>query len=299
MAETHVVPRPPSLRRYGSTCWVAQSEVFATNSGLFIVDDGATLIDPGITPPELEAIAAFVASRGATVRGLVLTHAHWDHLLGPQAFPGAMVIAHRGYSDVIRRRHHDLQRQVADWRRAGAWSTCRDFAPPLPDVTFDGQLTVHLGSPALSVLYAPGHAPDHCVVYDAAVGLLWAGDMLSDLEIPMVMDRFATYRETLRQLAALDVRVLIPGHGTPTDDAQDIRRRFSQDLDYLDAVWECVTQGMACGRSLDETVVYCRGIRPAQPDDYPNAHTWNVEQAYAEMGGASVEPIGWEKEWMS
>ncbi len=299
MPETPVVTRPSSLRGYGSTCRVAQSEVFATNSGLFIAGDAAYLIDPGITPPELEAIAAFVMSRGATVRGIVLTHAHWDHLLGPERFPGVTVIAHRGYGDVIRRHRSDLQRQVDEWRRAGAWSTCRDFTPPLPDLAFDGQLTLHLGSLSLAVLPAPGHAPDHCVVYDAAAGLLWAGDMLSDLEIPMVMDRFSTYRATLQRLAALDVRVLIPGHGTPTDDAREIRARFSQDLEYLDAVRTCVAEAMAHGQSLDETVVYCRGIRLAQPDDYPNAHAWNVEQAYAEMGGVSVGPMGWEKEWMS
>ncbi len=192
MPETPVVTRPSSLRGYGSTCRVAQSEVFATNSGLFIAGDAAYLIDPGITPPELEAIAAFVMSRGATVRGIVLTHAHWDHLLGPERFPGVTVIAHRGYGDVIRRHRSDLQRQVDEWRRAGAGRrAAARFLPPCHDLAFDGQLTLHLGSLSLA---------GHCLRQATRRITVWsmmqprndgrAGDMLSDLEIPMVMDRF-------------------------------------------------------------------------------------------------------------
>ncbi len=59
-------------------------------------------------------------------------------------------------------------------------------------------------------------------------------------------------------------------------------------------------RAMAHGQSLDETVVYCREDSAGAADDYPNAHAWNVEQAYAEMGGVCrLGRWGWEKEWMS
>jgi glyoxylase-like metal-dependent hydrolase (beta-lactamase superfamily II) len=288
-----------SFRWLSPTCCVTQSQVFATNTGLFVSGGGATLVDPGIEPHELDAIEAFVADHGATVRGIILTHAHWDHLLGPARFPSATVIAHREFATVIRAHGGDLQRQIRVWRTAAGWGSGEPFVLPKPDLTFDGQVTVHLDDLQLRVIFAPGHAPDHCVVHDPAAGVLWAGDMLSDLEIPLVMDRFSAYRQTLQRLAGLDVRVLIPGHGTPTSDAQELQVRFSQDLGYLDAVWTCVAEAMAQGKSLDETVIYCRGTRLAQPDEYPNAHVWNVEQAFVEMGGASVGPVGWEKEWIS
>lgn len=276
-----------------------QSQVFATNTGIFVSERDACLVDPGISPPELDAIEALVADRGAIVRGIILTHAHWDHLLGPARFPSATVIAHKELPAVIRAHRGDLERQVREWRAAGGWEPSDAFVPPKASLTFDQHVTVHLGSLELNVIFAPGHAPDHCVVYVPATGVLWAGDMLSDLEIPLVMDSISAYRQTLQRLAELEVRLLVPGHGTPTDDAREIGARFSQDLAYLERVWSCAAEAVTQGMALEETVVYCRGLGFAQPDDYPNAHAWNIEHAFAEAGGLTLGPVGWEKEWIS
>ena len=68
--------------------WVAQSDYFLTNSGIFIRDGQAVLIDPCMRRDEIDAIAEFVQAQHAAPRWLVLTHSHWDHILGPERFPG-------------------------------------------------------------------------------------------------------------------------------------------------------------------------------------------------------------------
>ena len=281
------------------TCWVSQSRVFATNSGIFISGSHAYLVDPGITSEELDATADFVASRGAQVRGIILTHAHWDHLLGPAVFPTATVIAHAAYTDVISSHDADLRRQVSGWQLANGVDAPRPFVPPWPDIAFDGCVIIHLGSLDLLIMSAPGHAQDHCVVYEPSAGLLWAGDMLSDTEIPMVMDTFGAYRQTLRTLVELEIADLVPGHGTPTDDQVTIRGRFEQDRAYLEAVRTCADRAVAEGASLAETVAGCNKIPFVQPDSYPHAHQWNIEQAYLGMGGAADGVAGWEKDWFT
>ena len=147
------------------------------------------------------------------------------------------------------------------------------------------------------MLHAPGHAPDHCAVYEPSAGLLWAGDMLSDLEVPMPMWRFSAYRATLRHLSELDVRILVPGHGTPTGDPDVISGRFSQDQAYLAAVQTCVSREVDRAASLAEVMGMCGGVPFAQPDDYPHARKWNIEQAYLEAGGEAAGVVGWEKDW--
>ncbi len=289
---------PLRLRSLTPTCWVAQSATYATNSGILLAEAEAYLIDPGIGPAELDDIAAFVRDRGAVVRGILLTHAHWDHLLGPSRFPDAPVIAHAAYRPVIRAHAEDLQRQVARWAADRSLSCLPTFVPPVPDITFSTKMIVQLGSHALWVIAAPGHAPDHTVVYVPVEGLLWAGDMLSDLEIPMVMDTFVAYRRTLRDLAGLRISALVPGHGTPTADPQEIHGRFVQDQAYLRAVQMCVSEAVTRGASLDETLAHCETIPFVQPDSYPNAHRWNIEQAFVEMGGRVEGPAGWEKDWL-
>ncbi|MGC9350221.1 MAG: MBL fold metallo-hydrolase [Anaerolineae bacterium] len=285
------------LRRITSYAWVTQSSLYDTNSGIFLFGDAAFLVDPGVRPAELEGIAAFLAERRASVRAIVLTHAHWDHLLGPERFPQATVVAHDRYPDVIEEHRGDLRRQVMSWA-----SGTRDapFEPPLPDVTFADRLSLHLGSFELRVLFAPGHAPDHCVLYEPEAGLLWAGDMLSDREVPMPMDSFASYLHALDVLSAKQVDVLVPGHGSPTADPREIHRRFEQDRAYLQALQACVSSTVSDGADLDATLAACRDVPFAQPDTYPHAHRWNIEQAYLELGGEHVpdRPVGWAQDWL-
>lgn len=279
------------------TCWVTQSEVFATHSGVFVEGGAAYLVDPGVRPEELDTIAAFVTMRGAEVQGILLTHAHWDHLLGPSRFPDASVIAAAAFRSVIQLHGRDLRHQVARWAAGEGLEGYTAFEPPEPDIVFRERLTLRLGASTLSMRAAPGHAPDHSVIYQPEAGLLWAGDMLSDLEVPMVMDTFVAYLQTLRGLSRLRVEILVPGHGTATADPDEIDGRFSRDEAYLEAVCACVGDAVREGASLNETLIRCQSVPFSQPDSYPHAHQWNIEQAYLEQGGAVEGVIGWEKDW--
>ena len=83
-------------------------------------------------------------------------------------------------------------------------------------------------------------APGHGAVFLPATGVLVAGDMCSDAEIPLLdrdaADPFGGYRHGLGVLAGLPgVRVVVPGHGRP-GDAAEFRRRVAADFGYLDAV---------------------------------------------------------------
>ncbi len=79
-------------------------------------------------------------------------------------------------------------------------------------------------------------------------GVLVAGDMLSDLEIPlldtMAANPLGDYRTGLQRLAAVPgVRWLVPGHGHVCD-AAGFRRRIDADRRYLDL--------LAAGQPFDD-----------------------------------------------
>jgi hydroxyacylglutathione hydrolase len=70
-------------------------------------------------------------------------------------------------------------------------------------------------------------------------GVLIAGDMCSDIEIPLPdlesPDPFGTYRRGLGLLARVPgVRVVVPGHGH-VGDREEFRRRVAADFCYLAA----------------------------------------------------------------
>ncbi|MGC9397313.1 MAG: MBL fold metallo-hydrolase [Anaerolineae bacterium] len=279
-----------------SHLWVTQSTLFATNSGIFLSGDEACLIDPGIAPETIEAIARFVDDQGATPRAIVLTHAHWDHVMGPEHFPDVPVIAHEGYLRVLREHGADLYRQIDAWETQAHIRRPHPFLLPKPTYTFDTALTLALGDARLRIFHAPGHAPDQCAVYHEESGILWAADMLSDVEIPLALSLTA-YERTLAHLATLDLHVLVPGHGAPTTDVGEIQRRLGADCAYLAELRERVTAAVTAGQTLAETVAVCAGMSLPCPCDDLTPHTWNVESAYAELGGHVEGPVGWEREW--
>ena len=285
-----------TFKQLTSHLWVTQSALFATNSGIVLSEDEACLIDPGIAPETIKDIARFVADQGATPRAIVLTHAHWDHVMGPEHFPGVPVIAHADYLRVLREHGADLYRQIDAWEVQAHIRRPRPFLLPKPTYTFDTALTLALGDTRLRVFHAPGHAPDQAAVYHEESEILWAADMLSDIEIPLVLSLNA-YEQTLAHLATLALRVLVPGHGAPTTNADEIQRRVAADLAYLAKLHERVVAAVTAGQTMAETVDVCADMQLPCPCEDPTPHTWNVESAYAELGGLVEEPVGWEREW--
>jgi glyoxylase-like metal-dependent hydrolase (beta-lactamase superfamily II) len=88
------------------------------------------------------------------------------------------------------------------------------------------------------VIVHNGHAPGHAAVFLPGAGVLVAGDMLSDIEIPLLDieadDPLGDYRAGLRLLAEVPgVRWLVPGHGHVVG-AGEFRRRLDADARYLD-----------------------------------------------------------------
>jgi glyoxylase-like metal-dependent hydrolase (beta-lactamase superfamily II) len=82
-----------------------------------------------------------------------------------------------------------------------------------------------------------GHAPGHTAVWLPERGVLVAGDMLSDIELPLPFspDDLGAYLAGLDTLAPVVslARVLVPGHGHATDRPLD---RLDADRRYLDDV---------------------------------------------------------------
>jgi hydroxyacylglutathione hydrolase len=194
---------------------------------------GCLVIDPGVTMPELAGLASDLAGRGlAPVVGWA-THPHWDHVLWSRELGGAPRYAAPAAVD------------IAETERAGMVAEMEKSAPG-QDLALFGRL-VPLGAPAITwdgptaqLIVHDAHAPGHGAVFLPGTGVLVAGDMCSDVEIPLLdtvaADPLGDYRTGLERLAAVPgVRQVVPGHGH-VGDAGEFRRRLAADAVYLDAV---------------------------------------------------------------
>lgn len=218
------------LVRVAPQVWVATSRRYSTTSTVILDGHGGALVvDPSWDADELAAIPADLAELGVRAVAGLATHMHFDHVLW-----------HPDLGDVPRWSTPGTVRATVE-HRDEVLAPLGEYLPPdLVEIAgrltpIDGELLEWSG-PTARVHVHDAHAAHHLALELPDLGLLVAGDMLSDLELPMPDGDDAdltTYRAGLESLA--DVvrrsRLLVPGHGTATDDPV---ARLEADLRYLD-----------------------------------------------------------------
>jgi glyoxylase-like metal-dependent hydrolase (beta-lactamase superfamily II) len=199
----------PGASSGGALTWKRVALPFAS-AYLLVRGQEVAVVDTG-TEGSGSAIGEGLTAAGlgwGAVRHVVLTHKHGDHVGGlasvaPLA-PSAAVYA--GSADLS--------------EITGAGRTITPLA--------DGAEVM-----GLQVLATPGHTPGHLSVFDPATGVLVAGDALrttSGLQgsDPRYTSDEAAAAASVKKLAALDVRVILPGHGDPlTDGAKAALQRLA------------------------------------------------------------------------
>jgi hydroxyacylglutathione hydrolase len=213
---------------------VATSRQYTTTSTVLTGARGSCLVvDPAVTVAEVSGLAAELAARALRPVAGWSTHPHWDHLLWS-----------RELGDVLR---YCTPRaaQVAAAERAGLIEGVTDGAPG-HDLDVFARLTpldgdrIPWDGPAVMVMEHDAHELGHGAIFLPDTDTLLAGDMLSDIEIPLLRtadpDPLGTYLAGFEKLASLAVvRTVVPGHGH-VGDSIEFRRRVDADRRYLDAL---------------------------------------------------------------
>lgn len=210
-----------SLREVAPGVLVTTSRIMQTTSTVVVASGRALLIDPAWMPDELDALAAELRARGLTVAEGFATHAHHDHLLW-----------HPDFGSVPRWASARTAALARDERDALVAALGAEFPAELVELM--GR--VDAGSPVFDVelIVHDGHAPGHTAVWLPGPRVLVAGDMLSDVELPLPFDPddVPAYERALEMLEpyARAARIVVPGHGSVGTDAF---ARWEADCRYL------------------------------------------------------------------
>lgn len=209
---------------------VTTSELELTTSTVIVRGDEALLVDPAWRPAELAALADLLDARGLRVTAGFSTHAHRDHLLWHPRFGDAPRWASERTAEVARRERRSLLDQLGE-----GWP--RDLRALAARVVPVGGSRLPAPWSGVDLLVHDGHAPGHTALWLADRGVLLAGDMLSDVELPLPFgpDDLPSYLAGLETLGpyVARARVLVPGHGHPTERPAD---RLDADRRYLEAM---------------------------------------------------------------
>ena len=239
------------------------------NAFLFTDGDLVDLLDCGMNSDEsVEMIQEAIKHLGGSrLRRLMVTHIHPDHYGATGVLAGegmADLYIHRLEVPLVHPRYVELEHLVAEVRKyllvngvpseeAEVLSNSQRALSQVvktaePSVQLDGAESVQMGRHHLRVEWTPGHSPGHICLYDAANGLLFAGDHILPELSPNIglhpqstPDPLHEYLDGLERMALYRPKLVLPAHGRPFSDAeQRVRTLVAHHRRRLDQISEIV-----------------------------------------------------------
>ena len=261
------------LKQVAEDVLIHESEFLQSNAVVMQGLDGVLLIDPGVRGDELACLANDLRELGQPVSAGFSTHPHWDHLLW-----------HAQLGAAPRYGTARCAADVRDFLSDSSWNDhISEMLPPeiADEIPLEllGQITglpaetarIPWDGPQIRIIEHQAHAAGHAALLVEELGVLVAGDMLSDVLIPMLdleaADPVEDYLAGLQLLeeAAGDV-VFVPGHGSVGGPDQ-LHARIEQDRAYVHALRG---DGVPDDARLGPSAKY--------GDWLPGVHEWQLQQ---------------------
>jgi glyoxylase-like metal-dependent hydrolase (beta-lactamase superfamily II) len=190
----------------GTNCYVVRSERGAAE---------AAVVDPS---GDAATIRLELAQMGSTCAGILVTHSHWDHILGlAELAEGTGVTVYGPEIEV------DVLEHPASYY-AGLGVSLRGWKP---DALLAGGETIEVAGISFEVLAVPGHSPGHLAYY--ADGALLSGDVLFAGSVGRTDLPRGDWDQLLASIRSLVDRfppdtVVYSGHGPPTTLDDELQR---------------------------------------------------------------------------
>ncbi|MEV0825108.1 MBL fold metallo-hydrolase [Nonomuraea rubra] len=212
------------LRQVAEGVLVHESEFVQSNAIVVRGPAGVLLIDPGVTGSELGCLAGDLRGLGLPVVAGFSTHPDWDHLLWHPRLGEAPRYGTARCAATVRDQLSDAgaKKRIADHllETEIAGQVPMDL---LGDITGlpAGAERIPWDGPDVRIIEHQAHAPGHAALLIEERGVLVAGDMLSDVLVPMLdldgtADPIEDYLTALRLLEGVagGAEVVVPGHGS-------------------------------------------------------------------------------------
>ena len=164
------------------------------------------------------------------VKYVVIENAQGHAILGSNYWQeqGAKIVVHRLAAEIIEDHGEDILKRMQNGRRDKSLGT--ELVEP--DIIFENEWIIELGNEQIEARYlGPAHGPGDIVLWLPQQELVITGDLaFHERLLPIFEDTdTAGWLETWNNLESLGAKIVIPGHGGPTDISEV--RKYT--LDYL------------------------------------------------------------------
>lgn len=181
--------------------------IMSTNCYLVVQEDTkqAVIIDPAACPKQM---VDAIKEQGLTVEGILLTHGHFDHIMGIDGFLEEFQVPVYVQEAEEETMNNPMFNLSANYTKGYAFSKAQYVR--------DGQ-RLSLAGMEFQVIHTPGHTPGGCCYYVEAEKVLFSGDTLfqcsigrTDFPNGSTSDLVRSVRDKL--FALPDETKVYPGH---------------------------------------------------------------------------------------
>jgi glyoxylase-like metal-dependent hydrolase (beta-lactamase superfamily II) len=226
-----------------------------SNAGFVVTRTGVIVIDALASPAQGKALLRTIRTiTPLPVKWLILTHHHPDHTFGAIVFKraGATIIAHPDRRTLASEDGDDAM--VSAWTGVLGLREMQGFAfADTPDIAVARDTTLLLGGRTIEI-EVPGtaHTPGDLVIWLPDVRVLFAGDLLIEDGVAMVVDGSSSGLLTaLDRIEELKPLAVMPGHGRiPAQPLELMRLTRCATLSLRVKMRDDVERGVSMSRAL-------------------------------------------------
>jgi quinoprotein relay system zinc metallohydrolase 2 len=250
------------------------------NIGFIVGEKCVAVIDTGGSVRIGRELRAAVLRRtSAPICYVINTHVHVDHVLGNAAFKNdrPSFVGHAALIDSIARNREFFVKEYA-----GDMDSPAGVEQVIgPDRVVEHELTLDLGGRQLALHAWPkAHTDCDLTVYDAKSGTLWTGDLLFRERLPALDGSIKGWLSALGELARMQVKIAVPGHGPV---ARDLAAAIVPERRYLQALADGVRGELSLAKPLDDAIAHVAAAEKTRWLLWDNVHPHNVVRAYEEL----------------
>ena len=264
-----------------------------SNHGLVTTSDGLVLIDGPHKPSDALRLKAEIERRGQPLRYILNTEPHGDHWTS-NAYFDAPVVAHAGVRKrILETDIPDMLTRVATFG-PGEGKLLEGYRANAPVITFDNEMTLHVGDHTFRLVSMPGHTPYQAAVIVEDDGVVFTSDNIFCQCHTWLQEadpsRWLTALDSLRGLSQ---DTFVPGHG-PVCDKRYLAEQGAFIQEWVDYVRGAAGKGM----TRDEAVRNLTAMTDRYPMDVeqdgmaPRVMQMNAANLYDYVTGAGIHAGG-------
>ena len=218
------------------------------NTGFIVTEDGVVVIDTGpsyIYGKQMRSAIATITDK--PILKILLTHHHPDHIFGNQAFDDVPILA-------LPKTVASIKAEAAGfldnlYRMVGSGMNDTEVTTNIQELSITEE---SLSDHSLKYISFAGHTDGDLVILDKDTGVLFAGDLVfhnRTLTTPHATP--GEWANNLKKIAAMDFKVLVPGHGEIAHNTAPIE----QTLDYLNWLETTIESAVNDGKEMNEVLL--------------------------------------------